>query len=83
VKCDAVAAVTRRSFEFDEASEKIMDEAIIDEVVWSSVIGASLHQKQRLPESSDKKPAIKSEQMFKNNYQVLLSIVTVLLVVLF
>ena len=54
MKCDAVAAVTRRSFEFDEASEKIMGEAIIDEVVWSSVIGASLHQKQRLPESLDK-----------------------------
>ena len=44
MKCDAVAAVTRRSFEFDEASEKIMGEAIIDEVVWSSVIGASLRE---------------------------------------
>ena len=80
---DSIAAVARQSLEFDELSEQIMEEATIDEAVWFSVIGGPLRQKQRLPESSDKKPAIKSEQMFKNNYQVLLSIVTVLLVVLF
>ena len=80
---DSIAAVARQSLEFDELSEQIMEEATIDEAVWFSVIGGPLRQKQRLPESSDKKPASKSEQMFKNNYQVLLSIVTVLLVVLF
>jgi hypothetical protein len=59
VQRDSIAVVARQSLEFDELSEQIMEEATIDEAVWFSVVGMSLHQKQRLPESFDKKPANK------------------------
>ena len=44
-QCDAVAAIARRSFVFDELSEKTMEEATIDEAVWSSVIEGAFTSK--------------------------------------
>ena len=42
---DSIAAVARQSLEFDELSEQIMEEAIIDEAVWFSVIGGAFTSK--------------------------------------
>ena len=44
-QCDAVAAIARRSFVFDELSEQTMEEATIDEAVWSSVIEGAFASK--------------------------------------
>lgn len=73
-QCDAVAAVARRSFVFDELSEQAMEEATIDEAVWSSVIEGAFTAKAEAARiiRQNKSPANKSEQMVKNNYQALL-----------
>lgn len=69
-QCDVVAEIARRSFVFDELSEQIMEEATIDEVVWSSVIEGAFTSKADAARiiRQDKMPANKSEQMIKNNY---------------
>ena len=68
------AEIARRSFVFDELSEQIMEEATIDEAVWSSVIEGAFTSKADAARiiRQDKMPANKSEQMIKNNYQALL-----------
>ena len=73
-QCDVVAEIARRSFVFDELSEQIMEEATIDEAVWSSVIEGAFTSKADAARiiRQDKMPANKSEQMIKNNYQALL-----------
>ena len=73
-QCDAVAEIARRSFVFDELSEQIMEEATIDEAVWSSVIEGAFTSKADAARiiRQDKTPTNKSEQMVKNNYQALL-----------
>ena len=73
-QCDAVAAVARRSFVFDELSKQAMEEATIDEAVWSSVIEGAFTSKAEAARiiRQNKSPANKSEQMVKNNYQALL-----------
>ena len=73
-QCDAVAAVARRSFVFDELSEQAMEEATIDEAVWSSVIEGAFTAKAEAARiiRQNKSPANKSEQMVTNNYQALL-----------
>ena len=73
-QCDAVAEIARRSFVFDELSEQIMEEATIDEAVWSSVIEGAFTSKADAARiiRHDKTPTNKSEQMVKNNYQALL-----------
>lgn len=73
-QCDAVAAIARRSFVFDELSEKTMEEATIDEAVWSSVIEGAFTSKAEAARiiQQNKSPTNKSEQMVKNNYQALL-----------
>lgn len=73
-QCDVVAEIARRSFVFDELSEQIMEEATIDEAVWSSVIEGAFTSKADAARiiHQDKMPANKSEQMIKNNYQALL-----------
>ena len=73
-QCDVVAEIARRSFVFDELSEQIMEEATIDEAVWSSVIEGAFTSKADAARiiRQDKTPANKSEQMVKNNYQALL-----------
>ena len=73
-QCDAVAAIARRSFVFDELSEKTMEEATIDEAVWSSVIEGAFTSKAEAARiiQQNKSPSNKSEQMVKNNYQALM-----------
>ncbi len=73
-QCDAVAAVARQSFVFDELSEQAMEEATIDEAVWSSVIEGAFTSKAEAARiiRQNKSPTNKSEQMVKNNYQALL-----------
>ena len=73
-QCDAVAEIARRSFVFDELSDQIMEEATIDEAVWSSVIEGAFTSKADAARiiRQDKTPSNKSEQMVKNNYQALL-----------
>ena len=73
-QCDAVAAIARRSLVFDELSEQIMEEATIDEAVWSSVIEGAFTSKAEAAQliRQDKKPTNQSEQMVKNNYRALL-----------
>ena len=73
-QCDAVAAVARQSFVFDELSEQAMEEATIDEAVWSSVIEGAFTSKAEAARiiRQNKSPTNKSEQMVKNNYQSLL-----------
>ena len=73
-QCDAVAAIARRSFVFDELSEKTMEEATIDEAVWSSVIEGTFTSEAEAARiiRQNKSPSNKSEQMAKNNYQALL-----------
>ena len=73
-QCDVVAEIAWRSFVFDELSEQIMEEATIDEAVWSSVIEGAFTSKADAARiiRQDKMPANKSEQMIKNNYQALL-----------
>ena len=73
-QCDAVAAIARRSFVFDELSEQGMEESTIDGAVWSSVIEGTFTSKTEAVWSiwQNKSPTNKSEQMVKNNYQALL-----------
>ena len=73
-QCDAVADIARQSFVFDELSEQAMEEATIDEAVWSSVIEGAFTSKAEAARiiRQNKSPANKSEQMVKNNYQALL-----------
>ena len=73
-QCDTVAAVARQSFVFDELSEQAMEEATIDEAVWSSVIEGAFTSKAEAARiiRQNKSPTNKSEQMVKNNYQALL-----------
>lgn len=73
-QCDAVAATTRRSFVFDELSEQTLEEATIDEAVWSSVIEDAFTSKAESGRiiRQNKNSANKSEQMVESNYQALL-----------
>lgn len=66
-QCDVVAEIAWRSFVFDELSEQIMEEATIDEAVWSSVIEGAFTSKTDAARiiRQDKMPANKSEQMIK------------------
>lgn len=71
---DAVAAIASRSFVFDELSEQAIEEATIDEAVWSSMIEGAFTSKAEAARiiRQNKSPANKSEQLVKNNYQALL-----------
>lgn len=73
-QCDAVAATARRNFVSDELSEQTVEEATIDEAVWSSVIEDAFTSKAEAGRiiRQNKSPANKSEHMVKNNYQALL-----------
>lgn len=44
-QCNAVTAIGRRSFVFDELSEQTMEETTIDESVWFSVIKGAFTSK--------------------------------------
>lgn len=74
VQCDAVAAMARRSYLLDTLPPEIVEEATIDEAVWSSVIEGAFTSRAEAAKiiRQDKQPANKSEQMVKNNYQAML-----------
>lgn len=73
-QCDAVAAMARRSYLLDTLPPEIVEEATIDEAVWSSVIEGAFTSRAEAAKiiRQDKQPANKSEQMVKNNYQAML-----------
>lgn len=73
-QCDAVAAMARRSYLLDTLPPEIVEEATIDEAVWSSVIEGAFTSRAEAAKiiRQDKLPANKSEQMIKNNYQAML-----------
>lgn len=81
-QCDAVAAIVRQSFVFDELSEQGMEESTIDGAVWSSVIEGTFTSKTEAVWSiwQNKSPTNKSEQMVKNNYQALLYVLEHLII---
>ena len=73
-QCNAVAEMARKSYLLDALPSQIMDEATIDEAVWSSVIEGAFTSRQQAAKiiKQDKKPTNQSEQMVKNNYQAML-----------
>ena len=73
-QCDSVAAMARRSYLLDVLPQGIMEEATIDEAVWSSVIEGAFASRAEAAKiiRQDQQPNNKSEQMIKNNYQAML-----------
>lgn len=73
-QCNAVAEMARKSYLLDALPSQIMEEATIDEAVWSSVIEGAFTSRQQAAKiiKQDKKPTNQSEQMIKNNYQAML-----------
>lgn len=73
-QCDAVAAMARRESLDGIFSPELMEEATIEEAVWSSVIEGAFTSKAEAAKiiRQDKTPANKSEQMVKNNYKAML-----------
>ena len=74
VQCDAVAAMARRSHLLDSLPAEIMEDATIDEAVWSSVIEGAFTSRAEAAKiiRQNKQPVNRSEQMVKNNYQAML-----------
>ena len=73
-QCDRVAALSRRDQIFDTpAFEAMMDDAVIDEAVFSSMIEGAFTSREAAIGflRKQKEPANKSEQMVKNNYDAL------------
>lgn len=73
-QCDAVAAMARKGYMLNSLPAEIMEEATIDEAVWSSVIEGAFTSRQQAAKiiKQDRKPTNQSEQMIKNNYQAML-----------
>ena len=73
-QCDAVAAMARRSHLLDSLPAEIMEDATIDEAVWSSVIEGAFTSRAEAAKiiRQNKQPVNRSEQMIKNNYQAML-----------
>lgn len=73
-QCDAVARMARRSDLLDGLAPEVMEDATIDEAVWSSAIEGAFTSRAEAARiiRQDKTPASKSEQMVKNNYRALL-----------
>ena len=73
-QCNTVAEMARKSYLLDALPSQIMEEATIDEAVWSSVIEGAFTSRQQAAKiiKQDKKPTNQSEQMVKNNYQAML-----------
>jgi Fic family protein len=73
-QCNAVAEMARKGYLLDALPGEIMEEATIDEAVWSSVIEGAFTSRQQAAKiiKQDKKPSNQSEQMVKNNYQAML-----------
>ena len=73
-QCDAVADMARRSHLLDSLPAEIMEDATIDEAVWSSVIEGAFTSRAEAAKiiRQNKQPVNRSEQMIKNNYQAML-----------
>ena len=73
-QCDAAADMARRSHLLDSLPAEIMEDATIDEAVWSSVIEGAFTSRAEAAKiiRQNKQPVNRSEQMVKNNYQAML-----------
>lgn len=73
-QCDAVARMARRSDLLDGLAPEVIEDATIDEAVWSSAIEGAFTSRAEAARiiRQNKTPANKSEQMVKNNYKALL-----------
>ncbi len=73
-QCNAVASMARKSYLLDTLPPEIMEDATIDEAVWSSVIEGAFTSRAEAAKiiRQDKAPANRSEQMIKNNYRAML-----------
>ena len=73
-QCNAVASMARKSHLLDALPPEIMEDATIDEAVWSSVIEGAFTSRAEAAKiiRQDKVPVNKSEQMIKNNYRAML-----------
>lgn len=73
-QCNTVASIARKSHLLDALPPEIMEDATIDEAVWSSVIEGAFTSRAEAAKiiRQDKVPVNKSEQMIKNNYRAML-----------
>ncbi len=73
-QCDAVAELARRDAVFDNpAFEEMVDDAVIDEAIFSSMIEGAFTTREAAIGflKKNRAPANRSEQMVKNNYDAL------------
>ena len=73
-QCNAVAAMARRDVAFDGPEfDKLFEDAVVDEAVYSSVIEGAFTSREQAAAfiHGAKSPRNKSEQMVKNNYDAL------------